>query len=306
MECVLCHQADASGGTIGSRDAYKIACPRCGTYNATGQAYAMLSAPNYDAQTRLKLTWAARQASELGAPVELAPENLEEIARSVVEPHPPFRKLDRLLLLMGNRAVTVGTGVKLDNKRDWPLVYARTEQEFEALRQVLADELGYVKPSSQGLLLTHVGWQRVAELDAERPKSTAAFVAMWFDPSMKAAYDDGFYSALHDLGYDPIRVDREHYLGKIDDFIIASIRKSALLVADFTGMRTGVFFEAGVGLGLGTPVVWTCREDFVPELSKHFDTRQYNHLAWKDPADLKVKLRTRIEAAVVGRPRPRA
>jgi nucleoside 2-deoxyribosyltransferase len=129
---------------------------------------------------------------------------------------------------------------------------------------------------------------------------------MWFTDEMELFYDEGFRPALHGLGYDPIRVDREHYLGKIDDFIIASIRKSGLLVADFTGMRTGVFFEAGFGLGLGIPVVWTCRETDRDELVKHFDTRQYNHLLWTDAADLKTKLRLRIEAAVIGRPKPRS
>jgi hypothetical protein len=207
------------------------------------------------------------------------------------------------VLLLGNRSATYNAPVRLDRDRDWPLVRARDSVEFDALLSALADS-EYAKPKD-GLRLTRAGWERFAQLEAERPKSTTAFVAMWFDPSMKRAYDEGFRPALHDLGYDPIRVDLEEYLGKIDDFIVASIRKSALLVADFTGMRTGVFFESGFGLGLGIPVVWTCHEDSLSELGKHFDTRQYNHLAWKDPSDLKAKLRTRIEAAVVGRPRPR-
>jgi hypothetical protein len=302
MECVLCRRGDASGGPLGSRDAYRIVCPQCGTYDATGRAYAILGESSYDAETRLKLTWAARRASDLGAPLELGTDNLDEIAGSVVEPRPPSRKLDEVILLLAKRTVAFGEVVFV-SAEDWPAVFARSAHEYNALLATLR-EIGLVKGHESGQILTPSGWERVIRLESERPVSTAAFVAMWFDPSMKSAYDDGFYSALHDLGYDPIRVDREHYLGKIDDFIIASIRKSGLLVADFTGMRTGVFFEAGVGLGLGTPVVWTCREDFVPELSKHFDTRQYNHLAWKDPADLKVRLRTRIE--VVGRPRPRA
>ena len=60
-----------------------------------------------------------------------------------------------------------------------------------------------------------------------------------------------------------------------------------------------------MGLGLGVPVVWTCRQDWSKRLGKHFDTRQYPYLLWKEPADLARKLRTRIEAAVINRPRPR-
>jgi hypothetical protein len=48
------------------------------------------------------------------------------------------------------------------------------------------------------------------------------------------------------------------------------------MVADFTGHRGGVYFEAGDGLGLGIPAIWTCRYD---ELKKsHFDMRQFNYI----------------------------
>jgi hypothetical protein len=273
----------------------------------------MFRSDELDADTLLKLTWAARRASELGAPLEFGSNNFEEIARSVIEPHPPSRKLDLLVLLVGNKTDTFGGSFRLDTLTDWPLVYARHTEELQNLIGTLApyvianpDKTGDLSPNRMLLTLTEAGWQRFEKIDAERPKSTAAFVAMWFAEEMGSAFNEGFYPALYDLGYDPVRVDREQYLGKIDDFIIASIRKSALVVADFSGMRSGVFFEAGFGSGLGVPVVFTCREDWLPELGKHFDTRQYNHLAWKDPGDLKVKLRTRIEAAVVGRPRPRS
>jgi len=305
MKCVLCHQGDAEVSGLGMKDAYVFQCPRCGTYHVTRRTSLMLAAPNYDPDVRLRLTWAARQASELGAPLELDSENLEEIAGAVVEPHPPSRKVDSLLLVLGNRSETFGSVVELKAERDWPLVFARDETEFNSLRQTVVEQ-GHVQPGPQGFRLMPTGWSKFEQLEAERPKSTAAFVAMWFAPEMQSTYDEAFYPALYNLGYDPIRVDREHYLGKVDDFIIASIRKSAILVADFTGMRSGVFFEAGFGLGLGIPVVWSCREDWLEKLKEHFDTRQYPHLQWTDAADLKVKLRSRIEAAVVGRPRPRS
>jgi len=259
-----------------------------------------------DESLRRRLIWAVRQATEVQSPLELRDGNLEEIGQAVVEPHPPSHKLDLLVLVVGRKTGTFGGSVALDANRDWPLVYARDPSEFQLLRQTLVDETGFAVGGETGLRLTRSGWDRFEQLEATRPKSTSAFVAMWFSPDMKPAYDHGFYPALYELGYDPLRVDRADYLGKIDDFIIASIRKSGLLVADFTGMRTGVFFEAGFGLGLGIPVVWTCRADWLPKAGEHFDTRQYNHIEWTDPGDLKAKLRTRIEAAVVGRPKPRS
>ena len=49
-------------------------------------------------------------------------------------------------------------------------------------------------------------------------------------------------------------------------------------------------------LGLGIPVVWTCRDTDIDKA--HFDTRQYNHIVWTDSDDLKEKLIARIEATV--------
>jgi nucleoside 2-deoxyribosyltransferase len=96
-------------------------------------------------------------------------------------------------------------------------------------------------------------------------------------------------------------VDQVEHVGKIDDEIMVQIRKSRFIVADFTGHRSGVYFEAGFALGLGLPVIWTCRKD---ELSKlHFDIRQYNCIDWVDAADLRKRLAFRIEAAVGVGPR---
>jgi hypothetical protein len=89
-------------------------------------------------------------------------------------------------------------------------------------------------------------------------------------------------------------------VNKIDDEIIAEIRRSRFVVADFTSEpekpRGGVYFEAGFAQGLNTPVIWTCREDMLG--SVHFDTRQFNHIAWTSPQDLRAKLKNRIGAVL--------
>jgi hypothetical protein len=70
------------------------------------------------------------------------------------------------------------------------------------------------------------------------------------------------------------------------------------VVADFTGQRGGVYFEAGLAFGLSKQVIWTVRKDEVSKL--HFDTRQFNHIVWS-PNELpqfRVALRNRIEATL--------
>ena len=65
------------------------------------------------------------------------------------------------------------------------------------------------------------------------------------------------------------------------------------MVADFTGHRGGVHFEAGFAMGLGILVVFT--EEQID--AAHFDTRQYNRILWKTPA-LRHNLKNRIQATI--------
>jgi hypothetical protein len=146
--------------------------------------------------------------------------------------------------------------------------------------------------------LTEGGWARIAELERgeSRKELRQVFVAMWFDDTLKIAWEDGFKKAIEATGYRAIRIDLKEHNEKICDSIIAEIRKSLFLIADFTGHRGGVYYEAGFAKGLGMEVIWTCRKDHLE--NAHFDTRQYNHIAWNDEEDLFEKLKLRIEATI--------
>ena len=164
-----------------------------------------------------------------------------------------------------------------------------------------------------GLLVTSKGFSHNARKTVD---TSRAFVAMWFGGNdgerrdMDAVYDKAIAPAIRDAGYDPVRVDREEHLGKIDDEIIAQIRRARFVVADFTAAapkepRGGVYYEAGFAYGLGREVVYTCRADFVGAL--HFDTRQFNHIVWNADQlpDFRKALRNRIERAIgVGPKKP--
>ena len=94
-------------------------------------------------------------------------------------------------------------------------------------------------------------------------------------------------------------ISKKEHANKIDDEIVAEIRRSAFLVADFTEHRQNVYFETGFAIGLGLQVIWTCRKDHIEEL--HFDIRQYNCIDWETERDLAQRLQQRIEA-MFGRP----
>lgn len=140
------------------------------------------------------------------------------------------------------------------------------------------------------------GYMKLDEIRTKGSNSAKGFVAMWFEENLKTAYDEGFGPGIIAAGYDPIRVDRIEHINRIDDEIIRQINASKFLVADFTGHRGGVYFEAGYAFGRDMPIFWCCRRSDIGEL--HFDIRQFNCIDWESPAELAGRLSARIEAVL--------
>ena len=126
---------------------------------------------------------------------------------------------------------------------------------------------------------------------------------------MAPVFTDGIRPALLSVGYNPFKVNDDPSPDMIDNRIIAGIRRSNLLVADCTGGRPSVHFEAGLAMGLGIDVIWCCYslQRDVPKgetrmaVPLHiegrdwfdlvaFDTRQYPHIVWSTPRDLRSQL----------------
>ena len=174
-----------------------------------------------------------------------------------------------------------------------------------------SDKAGFVKLNqfkktdseqviANSIEITINGYKHLEGLKNANPNSDQTFVAMWFDDSMNDAWENGFEPAIVDAGYKPLRIDRKEHINKIDDEIIAEIRRSRFVVADFTSKpkeaRGGVYYEAGFAHGLNIPVIYTCSEDCLGDV--HFDTRQFNHLTWNAPEDLRKNLSRRISAVI--------
>ena len=167
-------------------------------------------------------------------------------------------------------------------------------------QQGLVENRGRNNPQ-KSCVITIEGVAAIAELELPPNNSAQAFVAMWFDTSMRSAWSKGVKPAIEDAGYEPLRIDRKEHANRIDDEIISEIKRSRFVVADFThgekGARGGVYYEAGFAHGLKIPVIFCCHSDKVGEL--HFDTRQYNHVIWDTPENLREQLTVRI-CAVIG------
>ena len=220
-------------------------------------------------------------------------------------PLPVHQRGHRLLRFIAGLADRVGERVSVD--RATLAAYAWSEStawdEIYFYLKYL-DENGWLQGhrSSAGTFhgtVTVYGYSHIADHETNTD-SSQAFVAMWFDDSMAGCYENGIEPGIRDAGYEPLRIDRKEHVNKIDDEIIAEIRRSRFLVADFTqgpdGARGGVYYEAGFAHGLDLPVIFTCRQDSLDKL--HFDTSHYNHIVWDNHAELRTTLTNRILAVI--------
>ncbi|OHB61054.1 MAG: hypothetical protein A2167_04440 [Planctomycetes bacterium RBG_13_46_10] len=181
------------------------------------------------------------------------------------------------------------------------LLFNQNRKTRDAFLLELAEQ-GFIRfniGSSTLFILTTKFWEMVENLQKTEVGNKRAFVAMWFDKSMDDYYKNGVKKAIEDAGYVPVRIDLQNFNEKICDEIIAEIKRTKFLIADFSGMRTGVFFEAGFAKGLGREVIFTVRKEDIEGLNEHFDTRQYNHIVYDSPEDLRKKLYNRICATIV-------
>ena len=220
-------------------------------------------------------------------------------------------RADQLLRAMKKRVSHIGEFIELQSDADFWLAHSEStnEQEVRYLIKYLQNQgwlsIKAVLSAPTTYQITVEGYAHLARLDAVSNESEQAFVAMWFDKTMDAVWKEGIQPAIEEAGYKPIRIDWTEFIDKVDDQIIAEIRRSRFLVADFThgetGVRGGVYYEAGFAHGLNIPVIFSCRKDCLDKI--HFDTRQYNCIGWEKPKDLQHSLVRRICAVIGDGPR---
>jgi nucleoside 2-deoxyribosyltransferase len=207
-------------------------------------------------------------------------------------------RTDRLLLNLAGMSSFAGHLVELAFENDHVLSYSRNGSETAfMIDHLIADGLVDREPGVYSVVAVSVrGWARVEALRAPGQTHRQGFVAMSFEPDLLDLYEVAIAPAIRDAGYDPFIILEHEHAGQIDDKIMLELNRSRFVVAEFTGHRPNVYFEAGYALGRGLPVIWTCREEDIDDA--HFDTRQYNHLLWSTHAELRERLCRRIQVVV--------
>lgn len=290
--CIIC-QRNAKNVTAGGYDGIWYECPRCGRFKVTGSV--LVKVDRSDQEWKAKAAGWIYDQNRLAEFPEIDSDRFGWLLR---RPLPGvIERANRLLIFAIGRQGRLGGDFKYADEQGVVASYSTDAADVWRLYEFLMEQEFVVRTgSSATLYVTPKGFARGEELGHNLVPSNQGFVAMWFHDDLKPVFEEGFAPSIENAGYVPRRVDSVEHVGKIDDEIIAQIRKSRFVVADFTGHRGGVYFEAGFALGFGLPVIWTCREDDIDEL--HFDIRQYNTIVWTDAEDLAARLQNRIEAVI--------
>jgi len=284
---------------------FTIDCPSCGKYNLTDIAIHVLDKRKDSFHIISGIT---RNFYELHKDTDgffvIKGEMIDDDAKFQAEfiskaPKSVPEKALLLLQYICRKSNYPGDKVLVNPSQDYPMCFCKNAKELIFYINHIRDS-GDIKADGTmrdyTLSLTIKGWQKVECLNRPNIESKQAFVAMWFDEELKSAYSEGIAKLEEDTGFSMFRIDMREFNDKICDKILAEIRRSRFVIADVTGHRQGVYFESGFAMGLGLPVIWTCREDEIDAC--HFDTRQYNHITWKDADELHQKLKDRILATI--------
>lgn len=319
VECPICRRYDHVfvSNVTGGKEAEHYKCIRCGNFLISVELKKLLLNGKYKEETFILSGYIANGTrtvnrldddlilviSDNNLEIEINTANVQTIIENTHVPSNPLEMMNSWLLWMAKICNCANHSYWIHSDWNYPLVYAHDQNEFEQIINWLEKE-GLIESKTTenyNHRLTLNGWQRVEKLQKDVINSNQAFVATWFDDKMDPIFNDGIKPALNEMGYDVIWMKILQHNGKIDDRIFAEIRRSGVLIADFTGNRGGVYYEAGFAQGLGIPVIWMCKDVRKEIKNLHFDTRQYNHIMWKDAVDLKQKLIDRIGATIPGR-----
>ncbi len=328
INCPVCNYANAG---FGRQDSQKraiytsnIECNRCGTYSV--EHYTQYSIKQaiiniIGEQNIYKFIGYTREQTLRNEIKEIKYDNLQFDLKNILiqAPVTVLDKMDRLLLNLSVISEHPGAEIFIDNEKDYPLGYCRNSKEFMHYYEYLTStKRQYLLRDGNNFKLSVDGWDRI-QVISQRPNiSNQCFVAMWFNEEMNDIYDKYIKRAISDSGYKPQIVNKIPHDDDVNNKIIAEIRKSKFIIADFTGQRPGVYFEAGYAKGFDIPVVWSCREDWfdneveieqdviiegaktkgkiIEKRHTHFDVNHRPFILWKNPEDLYEKIKDYILA----------
>ncbi|MDD3013650.1 MAG: hypothetical protein PHC34_08110 [Candidatus Gastranaerophilales bacterium] len=306
--CCLCNSSISNKHsedmytTKGVPESWQYDCPICGRVKY--EDIALLEKICKDEILKIKARYYFSQNKKQAE--NLTRNNFEAILNNVPYPTSLLGKIKLVLDHYYRETKYLFHEITINIEQDYPLFFCRNTSELEDIIKYLYDNELILGPEyfigETTFHLTPKGIGYIEELE-HNPKSKQCFVAMWFSKNTENLYNKAIKPAIegdpnknpndevYGTGYSVRRIDEKQHINYITDELIKEIRHSKFIIADLTGNRGGVYYEAGFAFGLGLPVILTCHKDWQKELSKncgckrdgiHFDLQQKNILFWTD------------------------
>lgn len=268
-------------------------CPRCGTFmiERVAKGYS-------NAETDLtKIAILSHAVRKMQGKTDIPFLNQKTIYQILQNPLPsPFQQVTNFVLWLGDKSVSIGEKVLVDDLRTQSVVGTRLPMGVSAIINHLSEK-NYIEqkkltttrdePNQWEIMLKLEGWEYFENIKKGSVFSKKAFMAMKFgDKELDEMLTDCFKPAVKDTGFELFRLDDAPQAGLIDDRLRVEIRTSRFLIADLTHENAGAYWEAGYAEGLGKPVIYTCEKKKFHEKKTHFDTNHHTTILW-DSSNLK-------------------
>ncbi len=212
-------------------DAHIVWCERCGRFRIANGALIGFEQQRHliAGLTRISSTPEQTVASRL----TLTQDSVKELLTSSGLPRDLLDQLDITLKYAKEHQERPDQFIEYSKlaATDYPLVFAHDQGEFLNLLLILSEQQSLDEPLSRDVnrrtafRITAKGWKELRELAKTGQDPNRAFVAMSFAGELLPVWKDGIKLALEDLGYMPIRIDQTDADNKIDDRIIAEIKR---------------------------------------------------------------------------------
>lgn len=292
---------------------YFVQCPVCGDYTTHRDTLSALPHDKVFPKVKHLVSGYYRYCKEyVVAAVEFHwPTNKDKILQQSIVPDDKDinRKLEFILKYVDAKCESIGQTVIMRPSLDFSIGFCHNAEEFFLLTDHLRDaqlisfQINVMRnalsqvlvPSYFPVNMTVLGKSRFAESGLN---SNQIFVAMEFNEEMLGIFQNIRQEIKAATQYTLVLVSDFKHNGSIDNKIIGEINRSTALIADFSSNNRGAYYEAGYAHGKGKEVIFICKDAPDPKSNDqkrlidgvHFDTRQRNHILWRDAEHLKIEL----------------
>lgn len=248
INCPICGNKSQEEST--NRDGYHILCPKCGEFFISRTLKINLEYESNKVHNSKISSYICEQNKLFDNVPELLTTNLDTIInqreKTIKEKFDCFMKT---ISTLNNGQI---------NQNDFNHCYIYDDNELGIFYQKALDNKyinGTIHKHMQGSMLMYQGicfdgLEYIESLAQTNENSKNVFAAFYFTTELQEIFDNDVKEIIEELGLNYIRVSSSttDTNKTINDEIIGKIKSSKIVIADFTGQRNSVYFEAGLAM----------------------------------------------------------